>query len=459
MTILKYTTLFLLFWNLMGAQEQFVLKGLFLQAANKEIMLKGSTITGDSLLVQGKINKKGYFVLKYPAQYIGAAIIEVKSMKRVIVLLNHENFEIQWTDFEDLNTLSFKKSLENTAFIKGLSLYQKTEGKRVGLSYLLSQYSDVPEIMQVLQTELKKQDVALPDFLAQLPDSLYVKYYIKLRQLVADIPQTASRYIDRLPAQEMEFNNLNFGGMMVHSGLYNDLFLGYFTLLESFGVDDQYKHMNPSIDAIVKSLKSNSVLLQDVAQNVFNLLEKRSLYPAAEHLALAMLDTQDCSLDSKHKALFEQYRKMAKGQTAPEIVLPEPVRGIKKLSEIESKYKLVVFGASWCDKCRVELPKLIPFYEGWKTKDDVEIVFISLDQDKTVFEQFTKDFPWLSCCDFKGWEGQAVQDYCIFATPTMYLLDKDNTIVMKIVTPEHLNAVLGMLKNTEAAIITLKNKK
>jgi thiol-disulfide isomerase/thioredoxin len=452
MVILKYVFVFILCWNCMGAQEQFVLKGTFPQAANKEILLKGFTLKGDSLLVQGKINKKGGFVLKYPAQYIGAAVLEVKASNRIIVLLNHENFEIQWTDFTDLQTLNFKKSLENTAFLEGLSLYQKSEGKRVGLTYLIGQYAEEPEIRSILQTELQKQDVAFPAFLAQLPDNLYVKYYMKLRQLVADIPLTASHYIDRLPVEEIEFNSLNFGGMMPHTGLYNDLFLGYFTLLESYGVADQYKHMNPSIDAVVKSLKSNPVLLQDVAQNVFNLLEKRSLYPAAEHLALAMLEESSCQLDTKHQALFEQYRKMAKGKKAPEIVFTSPVNGFKTLSAMNYKYKLVVFGASWCDKCREELPKLIPFYAGWKKKEDLEIVFISLDQDKTTFEQFTKDFPWLSSCDFQSWEGQAAQDYCIFATPTMYLLDKDNTIVMKIVTPEHLNAVLVMLNNNETVI-------
>jgi len=63
------------------------------------------------------------------------------------------------------------------------------------------------------------------------------------------------------------------------------------------------------------------------------------------------------------------------GNTAPDIVFSgDEVKGgsvIKKpsrLSDIQSAYKVVVFGASWCPKCKEELSKLMPLYEKWKSK-------------------------------------------------------------------------------------------
>ncbi len=37
----------------------------------------------------------------------------------------------------------------------------------------------------------------------------------------------------------------------------------------------------------------------------------------------------------------------------------------------------------------------------------------------------------VNTCDLKSWEGKTVKDYFVFGTPTMYLLDMDNKIVLK----------------------------
>ena len=157
-----------------------------------------------------------------------------------------------------------------------------------------------------------------------------------------------------------------------------------------------------------------------------------------------MLNNQSYGIDHKHEALFEQYRKMAKGKTAPDIVLGNATKPVAKISDMKSKYKLVVFGASWCSKCQEDIPKLKTYYEDWKTLYDLEIVFISLDTEFTKFNKFVKDFPWLSSCELKGWESKVAIDYCVFGTPTMYLLDEKNTILVKPISDKQVQAWLEM---------------
>jgi hypothetical protein len=91
-----------------------------------------------------------------------------------------------------------------------------------------------------------------------------------------------------------------------------------------------------------------------------------------------------------------------------------------------------------------EIPKLKTYYEDWKTLYDLEIVFISLDTERTNFNAFVKDFPWLSSCELKGWESKAAIDYCVFGTPTMYLLDQKNTILVKPISDKQVQAWLEM---------------
>ena len=250
------------------------------------------------------------------------------------------------------------------------------------------------------------------------------------------------RYFDRLTELERKFNAFNFTDpRLMQSGLYYQLIEEYVIAMETYG-DQQYVHLNNSIDAMLISLKKQSVLAQDVTEKLCNLLEKRSLFTASEHLALAMLSDENCQLDDKHRALFEQYRKMSNGKTAPNIVFANSTNSAKQLSDIKANYKLVVFGASWCPKCHEDITQLISYYKKWKENNELEIVFISLDTQKSEFNTFVKDFPWISSADFKGWETKAAIDYSVFGTPTMYLLDKNHKILLKPISADQIETWL-----------------
>jgi thiol-disulfide isomerase/thioredoxin len=380
---------------------------------------------------------------------VGAALLEIIGLKSVIVLLNKENFEMKWDNLEEFKTLTFKNSPENDAFAKGMAVYQEAEAKQSGLSYLLPFYAQESVKAAWITQEIKQQQQAMELFFAGLPPDSYAAYYLKLRKFIADMPQTASRYIERMPEHETAFKATGFGDKrLLQSGLYAELLTTYVVLMESHG-DQVYAHLNTSSDAVVESLKNRSELQQEVSVYLFNLFEKRSLFKAAEHLALAMLSDNSCQLEGKEQAIFEQYRKMAKGNTAPEIEFKNSKSAFTQLSDLKNKYKLVVFGSGWCPKCVEEIPKIKSFYPQWKKQDDLEVVLISLDTEKEKYETFTKDMSWISSCDLKGWEGQAARDYCVFATPTFYLLDADNKIVLKPISPEQISAWLDMVRGKQ----------
>ena len=51
------------------------------------------------------------------------------------------------------------------------------------------------------------------------------------------------------------------------------------------------------------------------------------------------------------------------------------------------------------------------------------MVYISIDTDKTAFDNYYKVAPFITYCDAKGWETQAAKDYYVFGTPSYFLLD------------------------------------
>jgi len=424
------------------AQTKYTIKGHFETASNKEIVLKGYTSEADFILNKSTIDGNGNFIINYPADYMGAAMLEIGQEKKLIVLLNHENFEIQWDDLNTTKSLKFTNSIENTTFDYGLSLYQNTNEKKVGISYLLPYYANDNAKSTFFKNELTQLNQAIPDYLNGLSDQLYASYYLKIRVLMADYSMSIKRNPKGIPALEQTFNQLNFADeRLIHSGLYYEFLETHVVAMEHYG-EKATQQLNQSTDKILASLKSKPELKQNIAEYLFNLFEKRSLFESSEHIALAMLNDDTCQLNDKYKALFEQYRKMANGRTAPNIELHTAKS--ENLYNLKSKYKLVVFGASWCSKCVEEIPKLKAFYADWNMKHNLEIIFVSLDTDKNEYINFTKDFPWLSSCDFAGWETKAARDYCVFATPTMYLLDANNTIKIKPISADQVNAWLDL---------------
>jgi thiol-disulfide isomerase/thioredoxin len=416
------------------------IQGAFPQLKNNEIVLKGYDGFIETALAQTTSDSLGNFTLNYPKNYTGAAMLQPKGANGLIVLLNQENFQMQWNDLQDFKTLQFTNSQENEAFAQVIALNQETEPKLSGLKYLLPQYQKQPKAYKWLQKEIKNQENRFPTFIKKLPVNSYASYYLQIRKLITDFPQTANRYIERMPQHEIDFANINFNeDKLWTSGLLAELCNGFYQLMEShLDLEKVTEHCNLATDAWIKSLASNPTKQQAVAEHCFKWLEKRSLFGAAEHLAKTMLNQTNCQIDEKRTNLFEQYRKMAVGNTAPDINLTT----FQKLSNLTNKYKLVVFGASWCPNCQTDYPSLIGKYRKLKESHNLEIVYISIDTDITAFQDYYKETPFITFCDGKGWETQAAKDYHVFATPSYFLLDKDLKIIAKLQSPEHLEAWL-----------------
>jgi thiol-disulfide isomerase/thioredoxin len=91
-------------------------------------------------------------------------------------------------------------------------------------------------------------------------------------------------------------------------------------------------------------------------------------------------------------------------------------------------------GSSWCPHCKTLLPQISQLYNNQKIKE-VEVVAVSIDTSKSDWQNFinTNKFSWINVRDSDGWEGKSVQDYFIYATPAMFLVD-NNKILINILT-------------------------
>ena len=431
----NYIIVLLFIVNQVFAQETYTIQGHFPKFPNSRYELKGYEGLEQKTLSQSESKEDGKFTLTYPRNYTGVAQLWMNGAYQVLLFLNHEDITLHWEDLTNRDGLE-TNSQEYQAFLGGMKTFQDSEAKLAGLNYLVPLYAQDSIKQHWLAHELDTVAYSFPKYIKSLPEQRFVRQYLLARGLIEQMPKTVETYKWRAPAHIAEFMAVDVKALE-HSGLYKELLQGYTNLVERFPtIEETNTILNTAIDKVIGDLKDNPTLQEEVGQMWFTYLESHSLSRPAEHLATLMLKDNH-SLNEKSINLFEQYRKMAVGKTAPDIELND-----KKLSQVKNKYKLVVFGASWCPNCQADYPKLKEKYESLKKKYDLEMVYISIDTDKSAFENYYKDAPFITYCDTKGWETQAAKDYHVFATPTYILLDKELKILSKIQSPEHLEAWL-----------------
>jgi thiol-disulfide isomerase/thioredoxin len=411
---------------------------------NQEIKLEGFNGLKTYPISSTKIDEKGNFKLNYFKADYGVGYLLSADEKPLFVILSGENLEIVGDALSYTETIKVTKGQENQWFEQYAKEHPRREQALSAWLYLDRLYAEdalfskqkkSESAIKKEQARIKSEDAA---FLTAMPADSYVRWYLPVRKLVSSVSTLAQYRPEEVPGAIEAFRNLDYTDPRLYqSGLFKDAIEAHFWLIENSGgsLQEVYAAMNASIDAMMLRLVSNDKVLNEVTNHLFFVLERQSLFEASEYLALKVLGDERCTLDSDFKKQLETYRRMKVGNTAPDIVFDPTLfasqgRVIRALSDLESAYTLVVFGASWCPKCMEELPQIVSQYAKWQSKG-VEVVFVALEDDRAAFEGFVQSFPFASYCDAKKWDGSIVQDYFVFATPTMFLLDRKREIVLR----------------------------
>jgi len=408
------------------------------------------------------VNAVGNFELHYSDANLGMGYILTNENKPYMVVLEKGEVQLIGQTPADATTILIQSGEQNKLFVKYALSHGKREQALSAWMYLKNLY-ELDSLFKnqaisklAITNEIDRINKADNDFLKILPPNSFIKWYLPIRKLIGDVGVVANTRAQEIPQTIKAFRSINYAHPQLYtSGLFSELLESQFWLIQNSGLDQaaKSKEMNTSVDFILASVGKTEKLYNEFTNYLFQNFEKYNLFEASVYLAIKALNQKEVILNNSLVFKLESYRKMKVGNRAPNFELVGDVfkngSALKSpihLSDIKTKYKLIIFGGSWCNQCRAEMIQLLPRYNNWRAKG-AEVIFVSLDTDKNEFKNFTAPFPFYSACDYKNWDTQAAKDYYVSSSPTIFLLDSNNKIILRPLTVASLD---GWLENKVA---------
>jgi len=397
----------------------------------------------------------GSFVFHLPADaHPGMYRIVVGPQQFWDIIFNKESIRMKTCYTAILDSLKILESKENQLLNTYMQYFLGIQRKEELLRGLSGLYPTSDPFHQRILEELKKVRSSDPEkmtreIVEKYPDT-YVARFLKLelspRVPVGVEPKDQMKYILDHFWDDVSFADSN---QMYSPGLINKVRTFFSLYQRNFNPAIVEPEMQKGLDKLMAAASVNDVLYQFILEDIAKWAERTELDDFFGYLTEKYLVQASCS-DEKKKENFKElvaaYQKTAPGKQVPEIVIPRDSQGSLVMSEIPSRYILVVFWASWCPHCNEILPQLEKLYEKYDRKD-LEILAISVDSNKKDWEEAikTKGYTWINYSELKGWDCSIAYDYGIRATPTMILLDRTKTVIAKPRNPEFLQQKLSEL--------------
>jgi thiol-disulfide isomerase/thioredoxin len=421
--------------------------------SNQEISLEGFNGFDTYLISTTTIDSNGDFQLTYSSSDYGMGYLISADDQPFYLILGREDIEIEGEALSYTESLHILKGQENKWFEQYASEHPRREAALSAWVYLRNFYEadslfSVQEVPKVAITqEIARIQMEDRAFLKELPKDSYASWFLPMRKLVSSVSIIAQYRTEEIPSAISAFREIDYADPRLYrSGLLSDVLESQVWLIENSGrsLESVFLELNRSTDILLESLSKNPDRFNEVAEFLFDVLEKRSLFTSAEHLALNLLNNYPEFVTNRLSNKLEKYRAMRIGNKAPDIAFTEHTKrpdGITatRLSEVDADYILVVFAAQWCPFCREMMPELRANYKKWR-EYGVEVVMINLDETPEAFNQFTQGLTFISTTDFSRWNSPMAQAFHLSSIPTYYLLNRDLEIILSPNSIRHMDA-------------------
>lgn len=230
------------------------------------------------------------------------------------------------------------------------------------------------------------------------------------------------------------FDNIDFTDeSIIHTKVMSDRIE---TFMRSFSKGEESGFIN-CVSTVAEKTKVNDRVLEFSLNQMLVGFYESNMENMCMHIIDNYINGESCGdsdLSNVIKTTASSIKNLSVGNTPPNIQLTTSTGSKYDLykTAASNKYTLVMFWSSWCEHCKGEAPEVKACYDQWKAKG-FDIVGVSIDKNKQAWTNALTErgFTFPQVCGMNEYQSPVAKDYRVSKTPTFYLLDKEQKIVLK----------------------------
>jgi peroxiredoxin len=380
----------------------------------------------------------------------GIYMIVLPGRKYFEILVPGQQYFSVSCNFPDFfKSLKFSGSQENTAFIEYQRKWMALQEYAGQISTRMKNNRANADSVKVLTEIGKKNDEKMKDYLTGVVNTnkgsllgLVVKAIIPVDIPEFDIPSTIKNQDSVKWIRAYTYNKFHF---FDNIDLNDDRILRtpiFYSRLNTYFSSVLIQHPDSimkAIDWLVPRCSQNRKMFQFVAVYLFNHFRESE---TMGHDAVVVKLADEIYLSGKADWTTKEWRDNLRrevdkvrpnliGVKAHDLVMNSFNGVMVSLYDIKKDFIILYFWEPNCGHCQEETPKLKAWYDTAKN-ESVEVFAICTQNDRAKWEKFIQDnkLNWIN-----GWDPQRATNYDYYyninSTPTVYILDRNKTIIAK----------------------------
>jgi len=370
--------------------------------------------------------------------YDGFYRLVFSNNSRFNFIYDGKNIEIEANNNDISRTLKVNKSISNIQYLKYLKLSSEYKNERSKFLQALNEYKkDSPGLItiknnfRIIQNQYR---VFIDDYSQRKSKSFVARYILSAQEPIIKLDLNSNEITEFLIKHfwdNVDFNDVR----LLHSDLFINKTIEYLNYLSASQKDRAFleKQYKNAVDIILNKAKINELVYQQMAEYLLKGFKNLGFDNVIDYIVDNYIITDNLCLDFSTENLIEmrinQAKIFTKDVKVPNIKLPDLHGKIINLYDVVADKILILFYSSHCPHCQEFLPELLEFYS--QNKNKFNIFGVSLDTNLQEWKNFVENnnYNWINVSDLKGWKSKVSFDFYIYATPTMFLVNKNFKII------------------------------
>ncbi len=382
----------------------------------------------------------GYFQFTMKGRLPGMYRLYWSKDGMVDLIWNREDVEIATTETNPSDSLKIIRSTENILYQSFTALDRLNQSKLQLLVPLIDYYPAKDAFYATVKQEFENIQRTQQRFLDSAMALHPQAFALRMAKVLQGPFIPASMNMDERMGylKQHYFDKVDFSDTaLLRSMAFPNKAISYMSLYSNNRLPQKQLEAEfiKAVNVILGAASVNPDVFRFLLDYLVGGFDKFHFDEVITYIADNFQDPSSCEDQARKTSLqkkLENFQKLAVGKIAPELEVNDTKGKPVKLAGIQSEFTLLIFWSTNCPHCVSMMPRLKEIYASQQPKR-FEVMSVSIDTSRTAWTSYLREekLNWINVSELKGFYGKSADDFNIYATPTMFLLDREKKILSK----------------------------